>query len=456
MKVVLSNKAYFNCDDDELWEHCCAQTTYQIFRPGAKFPEVYITSSKLGARLRSIPASRLDILQSKGIPLEIVDKRICVPAEIPKPSFTLRKGIDGSIDQQEILDACDDTCLINGNPGFGKTITALAIAHKLQQKTLVICTNVSIREQWEAEIEKWFGFKPGVIGSGKYDISKPITVSNIQTVNKHSTLLSKEFGLVIVDEVHHCVATTFSNFLEFSHARYKIGLSGTLKRKDGLNVMFKDYFGYTIHIPSKNNVVDPEIHIYPLEVELSGNQMVAWANRANDVYNNDDYRDHLIESCYLYWKAGHKVLFVSDRTELIEYVGEILEEFNVPVYKIIGSTANRGEVIEELSNGGPCVLTAAQSIFSEGISVNSLSCLITASLLNNEALLEQLVGRIQRIVPGKPRPIVVDTMLKGGIAMGQARGRRAVYINNGWDIVMMTPEQQHKFKEIVFAKHPQN
>lgn len=335
---------------------------------------------------------------------------------------------------------------------FGKTITALGVAYKLQQKTLVICTNVSIREQWEAEIEKWFGFKPGVIGSSKYDISKPITVSNIQTLNKHSPLLSKEFGLVIVDEVHHCVATTFSNFLEFSAARYKLGLSGTLKRKDGLNVMFKDYFGFDIHVPTKNNVVDPVVHIYPVDVELSGNQMVPWANRANEVYNDEDYRNHLIEACYLYWKAGHKVLFVSDRTELIEYVGDLLQDFGVPVFKVIGSTGNRGEILQQIAESPPCVLTAAQSIFSEGVSLNELSCLIMASLLNNEALLEQLVGRIQRIVPGKPKPIVVDTMLQGGLAMGQARGRRSVYINNGWDIVHMTPEQQVKFKEIVFAK----
>ncbi|MFP9220037.1 DEAD/DEAH box helicase, partial [Enterococcus faecalis] len=91
-------------------------------------------------------------------------------------------------------------------------------------KTLVICTNTSIREMWAAEVRKWFGFEPGIIGSGKYNIDPPIVVSNIQTVNKHANNLSKVFGTVIVDEVHHCVATTFTNFLEISCARYKIGL----------------------------------------------------------------------------------------------------------------------------------------------------------------------------------------------------------------------------------------
>lgn len=454
MKVVLSNKAYFNCTDEELWEHCCKQTTYQIMKPGAKFPEIYKNSFRISDKMVSIPSARLDILQSLGIDLNIIDKRIKVPVDMPKPSFTLRKGIDGSIDQQEIVDAIDDTCLINGNPGFGKTITALAAAYKLGQKTLVICTNVGIREQWEAEVLKWFGFKPGVIGSGKYDISQPITVSNIQTVNKHAVTLSKEFGLIIVDEVHHCVATTFTNFLQYSHARYKIGLSGTLKRKDGLNVMFKDFFGFNIHVPSKNNVVDPTIHIYPLEVELNGNQTIPWANRANEVYNNPDFRLHLLDCCYKYWKLGHKVLFVSDRVELIEFVQQYLTEAAVPSFAITGSTLNRKEILEQIAQGPPCVLAASQSIFAEGISLNELSCLITASLLNNEALLEQLVGRIQRIVPGKPSPIVVDTSLKGGAAMTQARGRRNVYINNNWEMIMMTPEVKAQFSKIVFAKDP--
>lgn len=456
MKVVLSNKAYFNCTDPELWDHCCEQTTYQIQDHNMNYPKIYKNSHKLAKNLVSIPATRLDILTSKGIELEIIDKRVLVPVEIPKPTFTLRKGVDGAIDQQEICDMFTDTSLINGNPGFGKTINALGIVHKLQQKTLIICTNVSIREQWEAEIKRWFGFSPGVIGSGKFDISKPITVSNIQTLNKHSTKLAKEFGFVIVDEVHHCVATTFTNFLEFSHARYKLGLSGTLKRKDGLNVMFKDFFGYEVFVPSKGNVVDPEVHIYNVDVELSGNRMVPWANRATAVYESETYRAHLVELCYLYWKAGHKVLFVSDRTNLIEYVEEMLSEADVPIYKIIGTTDNRPELLKQISEGPPCVTVAAQSIFSEGISVNELSCLVLGSLINNEALLEQLVGRIQRIVEGKPKPIVVDSALKGGTAMGQARGRRAVYFNNNWDMTLMTPERFDQFKKIVFAKDPEN
>ena len=36
-------------------------------------------------------------------------------------------------------------------------------------------------------------------------------------------------------------------------ARYKIGLTGTLTRKDGRHVVFRDYFGSNVLKPPKEN-----------------------------------------------------------------------------------------------------------------------------------------------------------------------------------------------------------
>uniref|UniRef100_A0AB37G4A9 DNA helicase n=1 Tax=Phage MSP1 TaxID=2801538 RepID=A0AB37G4A9_9VIRU len=447
MKVVISNKAYFK-PDDELWDYCSKQTTYHIETMTSKYPIMYKNSGVVAKEIKWIPITRLDLLDAKGVKYELVDKRTLAPVEIPEPQFKLREE-----DQLPIYEECDDTCIINGKPGFGKTILALALAYKFGQKTLVICTNTSIREMWAAEVRKWFGFEPGIIGSGKYNIDPPIVVSNIQTVNKHANNLSKVFGTVIVDEVHHCVATTFTNFLEISCARYKIGLSGTLKRKDGLQVMFKDFFGYKIFSPPVNNTVPPTIHRYSVPVELSGNQNVPWALRANDVYNHPEYRETIINLAHLYVSMGHKVLFVSDRTELIQTILEALAQRGITTYEIIGATPldDRLRIQKDVAEGGPCVLAAAQSIFSEGISLNELSCLIMGSLINNESLIEQLAGRVQRIVDGKLDPIVVDLIMKGGTGLRQASGRMAVYRNNAWKTITMTPEKAVQLAKIAFG-----
>lgn len=164
MKVVISNKAYCK-PTPELWDYIQKHTSYHIETPGSKYPKMFKNNGNVSDEVKWFPTSRLDLLEAMNVKVELVDKRVLVPVELPEPKFTLRPE-----DQQPIFDECNDTCLINGKPGFGKTILALALAKKFGQKTLVICTNTTIREMWMQEVRKWFGFEPGIIGSGKFNI----------------------------------------------------------------------------------------------------------------------------------------------------------------------------------------------------------------------------------------------------------------------------------------------
>lgn len=449
MKVSIGNKAYFRLPEDpDFWEDIRQSLTYEIMDKNTLYPKIYQNCGKVGEGLAWIPITRVNDILGKKNNLEIVDRRVCPLIDIPDPSFTLRE------DQQEIydnfMDSGKDFCIINGKPGFGKTITALAIAATLGTKTLIVVTNLNIRAMWEKEVKKWFGFNPGIIGSGRFELDPPIVIANIQTLSKHSERLSKEFGLVVVDEMHHCVAATFQSFLEFSYAKYRIGLSGTLKRKDGLNVMFPDYFGHAVFSPEVSNTLEPTIYKFYLDdVELSGDRTVPWATRANEVYDTDSYRAHIISKCYVMYREGHKVLMVSDRTGFIDDIAASLESVDTTVYKITGQTPleERERILEEIeSNTEPCVLAASVGIFSEGVSCNPLSCLIAGCIIgDNESLIEQLAGRIQRIAKGKLPPVIIDTQLAGDVAKRQASTRVRVYNQNGWVSKDMSPAQWDKY-----------
>ncbi|MBF83296.1 MAG: ATP-dependent helicase, partial [Acidobacteria bacterium] len=63
---------------------------------------------------------------------DIVDKRVKVPAKFPDFKFTLRPS------QKWVYDLVEDNSIINAWVSWGKTITALAIAKKLGQKTLIV------------------------------------------------------------------------------------------------------------------------------------------------------------------------------------------------------------------------------------------------------------------------------------------------------------------------------
>ena len=80
------------------------------------------------------------------------------------------------------------------------------------------------------------------------------------------------------------------------------------------------------------------------------------------------------------------------------------------------------------------VLFGTQSIFSEGISLDCLSCLILGTPINNEPLLTQLIGRVIRMYDGKQQPKVVDINLHGRTARKQASARRGYYIRQGYEV----------------------
>ena len=80
------------------------------------------------------------------------------------------------------------------------------------------------------------------------------------------------------------------------------------------------------------------------------------------------------------------------------------------------------------------ILCGTQSIFSEGLSVDCLSCIILATPINNEPLLTQLIGRIIRIYEGKPQPTIVDIDFEGKTARRQANARLGYYMKQSYEV----------------------
>ena len=424
MKAVVSNRIYMDIDP-QAFNALDKALTYKIdsYRSDVA-PTMIKNVRKIRNGLVSIPVGRFDLIPEG---YEIKDKRVLLPVHFPKFKFDLRQS------QQDVYNTIEDNAIINAFVSWGKTFTALAIAAKLGQKTLVVTHTVSLRTQWEKEIKKVFGIEPGIIGSGKYDISPPIVVGNIQTLYKLRGKIEKEFGTLIIDECHHIPANTFSKLVDASYARYKIGLSGTVQRKDGKHVIMPDYFGHTKFTPPKENYMEPTIEVIQTKIRFMDGAKIPWANRINDLVRQEEYGKLICFLAAAYRKQGHKVLLLSDRVYFLKRVKETLGEHcelitgEVPL-------AEREKKIERVQSGKVDILLGTQSIFSEGISVNPLSCLILATPVNNTPLLTQLVGRVIREYPGKIDPVVVDINLKGKTAEKQAKLRLGHYLQQGYNV----------------------
>lgn len=429
-KAIISNRIYLDNPGVEHTKKIINELTYKIKKDtgNKKFQSIETIRNykSLVKGILSIPQGRLDLVPDS---YEIVDKRVTVPVPFPDPLFALRP------DQQEVYDQVDDTCFINALVGWGKTFTALHLAHKFGQKTLVVTHTTALRDQWCEEVEVLFGHKPGIIGSGQIDHEDHfITVANIQTLTKHVGELSKEFGTIILDEAHHCPASTFAQTIDAFHARYRIALSGTMIRKDQKHVVFRDYFGDHVLKPALANTMTPIVHAVKSTWILKPG--ATWVEKINELTQDDLYQRYIAGIALLQMEQGHSVLVVADRVEFLQKVQEYIGD---ECLLVTGETdyAQRQTAKEQLLSGEKKAICGSRQIFSEGISINVLSCLVLAVPISNDSLLEQLVGRVQRQYDGKQQPVVVDIQFSGHADRKQNNDRLGFYLRKGWQVVRM-------------------
>ncbi len=417
MKAVISNRIYIEVSPT-LSEDIKNELTYKIpSYADPTNPIVLRNYAVFRPGILSLPVGRVDLIPKD---YEIVDRRTHVMEDFPDFKFTLRDS------QAEIHDDVSDNCLINAKVSWGKTFTGLAIAGKLGQKTLVVVHTLPLMNQWAKETRKVFGIEPGLIGNGKENWNSPITIGNVASLYKRMPRLQKEFGTVIMDEVHHAPSPTFEKVIDRSYARYKIGLSGTLVRKDGRHVVIPDYFGKKIYIPPIENRMEPTVHA--IDTGLYFPDGGSWAERVSTLTASWNYQILVSKLAQKYERLGHKVLVVSDRVEFLKIISQLNN-----TALIIGETKDREAEFRKLESI-VSTICGTQSIFCEGISHDPLSCIILGTPVSNDPLLEQLCGRIQRLCDNKPQPIVVDLRLAGYTTERQFRQRQGFYMRQGWQI----------------------
>lgn len=429
-KAVISNKIYMKVDSEKMQE-LTKTLTYkieQVRSANGKFNtiETIRNYSIPSPGIIAIPQGREDLIPDD---FEVIDKRTIIEIDFPVPKIPLRPG------QQVVVDSWEGSGILNALVGWGKSYTALWIAFKLGQKTLVVAHNTFLRDQWIKDIRILFGIEPGQIGTGVFNIDAPIVVGNVQSLTKHAQTLADDFGTIILDEMHHCPATTFSNIISASKAMYRIGLSGTLKRKDGKQIMFKDFFGPLIFQPPQSNTHNPKIKVIKTGRKLASSE--SWAQKINELMGDPEYRQFIAGLAKAQAAKGHKVLVIADRVEFLQVVHRLIGDQSILITGADTDFEER-ELAKKLIEGpDKNVITGSRQIFAEGISINCLSCIILTCPISSEILLEQLIGRIMREYEGKLMPEVLDLHFAGHADRKLNNSRLAFYLMKGWQVTMV-------------------
>jgi DNA excision repair protein ERCC-3 len=123
-----------------------------------------------------------------------------------------------------------------GPPGSGKTVATMGILAAVEGETLILVPGRELAGQWRDELLAHTTLDPDQVGEyhGGTKEVRPVTVATYQTagMDRHRQLFdSREWGLVVYDEVHHIPAPVHRRSADLQ-TRHRLGLSSTPVRED--------------------------------------------------------------------------------------------------------------------------------------------------------------------------------------------------------------------------------
>jgi DNA excision repair protein ERCC-3 len=136
--------------------------------------------------------------------------------------------------RSQFLDA--GSGVLVGPPGSGKTVTALAILAAIEGETLILAPGRELAGQWREQLLEHTDLGPEQTGEyhGGAKEVRPVTIATYRTagMDRHRQLFeSREWGLIIYDEVHHIPSPVYRRSADLQ-TRHRLGLSSTPLRED--------------------------------------------------------------------------------------------------------------------------------------------------------------------------------------------------------------------------------
>jgi DNA excision repair protein ERCC-3 len=135
--------------------------------------------------------------------------------------------------------------------GAGKTLTGVTAASTIKKSTLVLCTSGVSVMQWKYQFQLWTDIDSKHISCFTSATKEPINPDGCVLITTYSMLSfagkraadvevmleqirGREWGLMLLDEVHVVPAAMFRKVLSICNAHCKLGLTATLVREDDL------------------------------------------------------------------------------------------------------------------------------------------------------------------------------------------------------------------------------
>ena len=347
-----------------------------------------------------------------------------------------------------------DTGVLAAATGFGKTVVAAKIIAARHRSTLVLVHRRQLLDQWLARLGTFLDIGPdkiGVIHGGKRKSNGIIDIALMQSLVRKGVVSDAvaDYGHVVVDECHHLSAVSFEAIVRAAKARYVLGLSATVTRKDGHHpIIFMQCGPVRYRVTARKQAAerpfDHKVLLRRTDFRLtrtSPNEKLPiqeiCRHLAQDVARNDLVFDDILVAL----EAGRSPVVITERRDHLDLLAQRLAKFakNIIVLRGgMGAKQLRAAMasLASIPDDQERLLLATGRYLGEGFDDARLDTLFLTMPVSWRGTLAQYVGRLHRLHAAKRDVIIYDYIDRNEPMLAKMATRReAGYRSLGYRVL---------------------
>ena len=310
------------------------------------------------------------------------------------------------------------TIMIQAPTGSGKGVILahiIKICHQQGRNVLFVVHRHEILCQLSYYLKK-YGIDHGIIKAGvKHNYHHDVQLATFQTIHRRiNNPYIRQADVVIVDEAHHTTAETYLSVVNKFMTKLVLGFSATPARKSGLGL--GNFFDRLIQVATIQELIDlgflAPMRVYaPVKPNLKGVKIIGGD------YNPKQLETAMMNSGVVKDIVGHWQKYGKNRKTMVFATGVKHSIALCNKFREAGITAThvdsktdkdvREDILKQFKTGAIQVIVNCM-IYTEGVDVPDIGCILLARPTKSLVMYMQMVGRGMRAVEGKTDCILLD------------------------------------------------
>ena len=313
-----------------------------------------------------------------------------------------------------------DTGVLAATTAFGKTVLAAHLIAARGVNTLVLVHRRQLMEQWIERLSTFLDMAAneiGRLGGGKRALTGRLDVALIQSLVRKGLVDDRigGYGHLIVDECHHISAHSFELAVRRAKARFVLGLSATVTRKDGHHPIIFMQCGPVRHRVDAKQQASARPFTHHVIVRPTGlrscaeadtDSRVEYQNLCKEIVHSAPRNQLIRDDVSAALREGRNPLVLTERTEHIAILAELLRPCADHLLILRGGMARKAmgettELLATIPENETRILIATGKFVGEGFDDPRLDTLFLTMPISWRGTVAQYAGRLHRLHHGK-------------------------------------------------------